>query len=116
MASLREKMRSRGELLLAHAPILTLGCTLVTTLSLMTLATTSVLSTVSLIRQTEKNTSVENTSGHTESLEVKAGELNLKVTGKSTTEVLTILNKMLRDSELTPLKDTSYHYIPQKDL
>ena len=109
-------MRARGELLLAHAPILTLGCTLVTTLSLMILATTSVLSTVSPTRQTEKNTLAENISGVSESLEVKVGELNLKVTGRSTTEVVTILKKILNDSDLILLNGESYPYTGQRGL
>ena len=116
MASLREKMRARGELLLAHAPILTLGCTLITTLSLMTLATTSVLSTALLIKQTEKNTSVGSTSGLLESLEVKAGEFVVKVTGNSTTEVLTTLREMLKSMDAIPLKDASYHYMEPKAM
>ena len=39
MATLREKNASERELLLAHSPIINLGCTVVSTLSLMTLAT-----------------------------------------------------------------------------
>lgn len=61
MATLRERIRAKGELLLAHAPILTLGCTVVTSLSLATLATTMVLSTASQTSSTENNTSVANT-------------------------------------------------------
>lgn len=114
MTTLREKMRARGELLLAHAPILTLGCTLISTLSLMTLATATVLSTVSPTRQTEKSTLAENISGVSESLEVKVGELNLKVTGRSTTEVLTILKKTLNDSDLILLNEEFYPYTRQR--
>lgn len=116
MASLREKMRARGELLLAHAPILTLGCTLITTLSLMTLATTSVLSTASLIKQTEKNTSEGSTSGLLESLEVRAGGFVVKATGKNTTEVLTTLKMMLQNMEMIPSKEESSQYIPLKGM
>jgi len=92
-------MRAKGELLLAHAPILTLGCTMVTTLSLMTLATTSVLSTGLQIMQRENPTLVGSTSGQNESLElavvIDKEELRLKVTGRNTTEVVQSLKKIL---------------------
>ena len=92
-------MRAKGELLLAHAPILTLGCTLVSTLSLMTLATATVLSIGSPTRTLESPTSEESISGKNESLELLVvlaeEELHLKVTGKNTTEVVQSLNKIL---------------------
>jgi len=103
MTTLRERMRARGELLLAHAPIITLGCTLISTLSLMTLATATVLSTASQTKPMAKSTLAENIFGATESLEVNLGELKVKVTGKNTTEVVTILKRMLRDSDLIHL-------------
>jgi hypothetical protein len=49
-----------------------------------------------------ESTSVESTSGHLESLEVKVGELNLKVTGKNTTEALMNLMKNVVDLETMP--------------
>lgn len=104
MTTLREKMRAKGELLLAHAPIITLGCTLISTLSLMTLATATVLSTASQTKPMAKSTLAESIFGATESLEVKVGELNLKVTGKNTTEVVMILKQILRDSDIIPLR------------
>ena len=85
MATLREKLRARGELLLAHAPILTLGCTVGTFLSLATLATATVLSTASQISSTGESTSGASTFGSIESLEVKLGELEVKAIGKNTT-------------------------------
>jgi len=61
-----------------------------------------VLSTGSLIYTMGESTSVESTSGHLESLEVKVGELNLKVTGKNTTEALMNLMKNVVDLETMP--------------
>ena len=81
MATLREKMRARGELLLAHSPIINLGCTVVSTLSLMTLATATVLSIVLQTSRTEGNTSVGNTSGRSANLEEVSAESLQKVIG-----------------------------------
>jgi len=57
-------------------------------LLLTTLATSSVLSTGLLISKQVSNTSVENTSTSSESLEVSLGKLSLKVTGKNTMGVV----------------------------
>ncbi|AXN58474.1 hypothetical protein KNU05_gp080 [Synechococcus virus S-PRM1] len=69
-------------------------------LRILTICT--VLSTGSLIYKMGESTSVESTSGHLESLEVKVGELNLKVTGKNTTEALMNLMKNAVDLETMP--------------
>ena len=81
MATLREKMRARGELLLAHSPIINLGCTVVSTLSLMTLATATALSIVLQTSRTEGNTSVGNTSGRSVNLKGVSAESLQKVIG-----------------------------------
>lgn len=69
-------------------------------LRILTICT--VLFTGSLIYKMGESTSVESTSGHLESLEVKVGELNLKVTGKNTTEALMNLMKNVVDLETMP--------------
>ena len=63
---------------------------------LRTLTTISVLSIGLQIYNLAKPTSVENTSGPLESLEVRAGELKLKATGKNTTEAVMSLMKSAR--------------------
>ena len=70
-------------------------------LLLTTLTISSVTSTVLLISRQGGNTLDENTSYRNESLEVVKGKdgLRLKVTGKSTTEVLTNLKETLRSLE-----------------
>ena len=116
MATLREKLRARGELLLAHAPILTLGCTVGTFLSLATLATATVLSTASQISSTGESTSGASTFGNIESLEVKLGELEVKAIGKNTTEVLQNLLKTVVQVEVTPSsRERFYQSILQKE-
>ena len=116
MATLREKLRSKGELLLAHAPILTLGCTVGTFLSLATLATATVLSTASQISSTGESTSGASTFGSIESLEVKLGELEVKAIGKNTTEVLQNLLKTVVQVEVTPSsRERFYQSILQKE-
>ena len=55
---------------------------------LRTLTTISVLSIGLQIYNQVDNTLVENTSGHSENLEVNLGRLSLKATGKNTTEAL----------------------------
>lgn len=55
---------------------------------LRTLTTISVLSIGLQIYNQVDNTLVENTSGHSESLEVNLGRLSLKATGRNTTEAL----------------------------
>ena len=60
------------------------GSTRTHLLLLTILATSSVLSTGLQIYNLASNTSVENTSINSESLEVKAGKFAVKVTGKNT--------------------------------
>ena len=72
------------------------GHTKVQLLLLLILTISSVSSTVLLISRQGGNTSVENTSYNVESLEVGNERLRLKVTGKSTTEVLKNLSPMLK--------------------
>ena len=68
-------------------------------LLLTTLTISSVTSTGLLIFKLASNTSVENTSPSVESLEVAKEGLRLRVTGRSTTEVLQSLKKTLKDLE-----------------
>ena len=63
---------------------------------LTTLTASSVLSTGLQIYKLVNNTSEENISGRNVSLVVEKEGLHLRVIGKSTTEVLTNLNPMLR--------------------
>ena len=78
-------------------------------LLLTTLTISSVTSTVLLISRQGGNTLDENTSYRNESLEVVKGKdgLRLKVTGKSTTEVLTNLKETLRSLEKESLNERS---------
>ena len=66
-------------------------------LLLTTLTISSVTSTGLQIFKMVGNTSEENILHSVESLEVGNAELRVRVTGKSTTEVLTNLNPMLND-------------------
>ena len=116
MATLREKMRAKGELLLAHAPILTLGLTMVSTLSLMTLATATALSTGLRISGMENNTSEGSTSGSIESLEVNLGELKVRAIGKNTTEALTNLMMNAVELEMVPSRGRYYQSTLPKAL
>ena len=116
MANLREKMRAKGELLLAHAPILTLGLTMVSTLSLMTLAITMVSYTGFQTSKTEDSTSEESIFGNIESLEVNLGELKVKATGKDTTAAVRNLLKNVVELEIIPSEERYFPYIPQKVL
>jgi hypothetical protein len=64
---------------------------------LRTLTIISVLSTASLIFKTEDNTWAVNTSGNSESLEVRAGELEVRVTGRNTTaQVMNLIERELK--------------------
>ena len=111
MATLREKLRAKGELLLAHQPIIILGCTVGTFLSLATLATATVLSTASQISSTVESTSEESIFTNYESLEVEVGELKVKATGKSTTDLLQSLLESVVQLEITPSSnEKSYLY------
>ena len=68
---------------------------------LRTLVIISVLSIGSQIFRTEDNTWVENTSGNLESLEVRVGELEVKVTGRNTTaQVMNLIKKELSSGTL----------------
>ena len=55
------------------------------------MATSSVLSTGLQIYNLARNTSVENTSTNSESLEVRAGKFAVRVTGKNTMDLVTNL-------------------------
>jgi len=61
------------------------------------------LSIVLQIVSLGKDTSVENTSTNYESLELEAGELRVKATGKDTTEVLLNLLKNASGSGILPI-------------
>ena len=63
---------------------------------LMILATSSVLSTGSLISRQVNSTSEENISTKNASLEVASEELRVRVTGDDTTEALMNLNETLK--------------------
>ena len=67
------------------------GSTRTHLLLLTILATSSVLSTGLQIYNLADNTSEENTSTNLESLEVKAGRFAVRVTGKSTMDLVTNL-------------------------
>ena len=82
---------------------------------LMILVISSVSSTVLQTQKTEDNTLAENTSTSLESLEVSLGELNLKATGKNTTEVVTNLMKNAVGLGMMPLGERSYRSILLKD-
>ena len=69
----------------------TLGSTTIQLSLLTILAISSVLSTGLQIYKLAKNTSAENTSTNLESLEVKAGRFAVRVTGKSTMDLVTNL-------------------------
>ncbi len=58
------------------------------------------------------NTSEENILHSVESLEVGNAELRVRVTGKSTTEVLTNLSPMLRDWAKKISEEKSYRSTP----
>ena len=73
------------------------GYTKVQLLLLTILATSSVTSTALQICNRGKNISEENILPSVESLEGASEELRVRVTGKSTTEVLTNLSPMLND-------------------
>ena len=68
---------------------------MVSALSLTILASATALSTALRISEMGKSTSVENTSTSYESLEVVAGELRVKVTGKNTTAA--VLNFLMTE-------------------
>ena len=68
---------------------------------LRTLVIISVLSIGSQIFKTEDNTWVGNTSGNLESLEVRVGEYEVRVTGRNTTaRVMNLIVKELKSGTL----------------
>jgi len=84
----------------------------------MTLVIATVLCTASLTSLMVKNTSEENISGKNENLELVlvmhgGEELQLKVTGKNTTEVVQSLKKILQNMDILPSNEKSYLYIPR---
>jgi len=76
-------------------------------LLLTTLTISSVTSTGLLICERIRNTSDVNTSSNVESLEVANDELRLRVTGRSTTEVLQSLKQTLNILENHSLREKS---------
>ena len=88
------------------------GTTKVQLSLLMILATSSVLSTGLLISRQAGNTLEESISGRKESLEVAVDGLQVKVTGKSTTEVVENLSKILIIVDTVLLKEPSSPYTP----
>jgi len=89
-------------------------------LLLMTLAISSVSSTGLQMSKTEDNTSVENIFGRNESLELllvlpEGEELHLKVTGRTTMEVLTSLKQMLPNSGRGRLLERSFPYTQHQE-
>ena len=89
------------------------GTTKVQLSLLMILATSSVLSTGLLISRQAGNTLEESISGRKESLEMAVDGLQVKVTGRSTTEVVENLSKILIIVDTILLEERSYPYTPQ---
>lgn len=78
----------------------------------------SALSIGSQILRTAESTSVESTFGPNESLELQlrtsqGEELQLRVTGKNTTEVVQNLKTILSNTEENLLVERSYHFTGQ---
>jgi len=82
-----------------------LGLTTKPLLAGVLLGTTLGLFTALQIPRPTENTSEENTSGHLESLQVKVGELELKVTGENITEALMKYVPMFACTENSPFND-----------
>ena len=83
---------------------------------LRTLTIVSVSSIALQISSTVGSTSDANTFTNYENLEVKLGELEVKATGRNTTEVLMNLMKNAVELEITPsLEEKYFHYNPQKE-
>ena len=92
------------------------GSTWVPCLMGLLLGTTMGLSIALPLRQPAENTSEESIFGPNESLELvlileTGEELQLRVTGKNTTEVVQSLRRMLEDMDGTILTGKSYLYI-----
>ena len=83
------------------------GTTKVQLSLLMILATSSVTSTVLQIQSQGKNISEESILHSVESLEVGNAKLRVRVTGKSTTEVLKNLSPMLNSWAKKTLEEKS---------
>ena len=77
--------------------MITLGCIKVSHSFLRTLGNIMVLSTVSLTSFLVGAILVESISGRYESLEVKLGELEVKATGRNTTEVVMSLMQIANE-------------------
>jgi len=88
------------------------GTTKVQLSLLMILATSSVLSTSLLMFNRAGNTSEESISGRRESLELAVDGLQVKVTGRSTTEVVENLSKILIIVDTILLEERSSAYTP----
>ena len=85
------------------------------------LGTTMVLFTKLPVAPRTAPTSVENISGKNESLELllvlpDGEELHLKVTGRTTMEVLTSLKQMLKHMDGNLLLERSYPYTPHQGV
>ena len=92
------------------------GCLKEPLFYLRTLTVISVLSIGLQISKTGESTSVESIFGPNESLELQlrtsqGEELQLKVTGKNTTEVVQSLRTILQGMERNLLVERSYHFM-----
>ena len=96
------------------------GCIVGASLTGLLLGTTMVLFTRLPVAPPTVPTSVENTSGKNESLEViillsSGEELQVKVTGESTTEVVQSLKRILNSMDGSLLLEKSSPYTPHQD-
>lgn len=95
------------------------GSIVAASLTGLLLGTTMVLFTRLPVAPPTVPTSVENTSGKNESLEIlvklpSGEELQVKVTGESTTEVVQNLQKMLKNMDGTLFLERSSPYTPHQ--
>ena len=96
------------------------GCIVGASLTGLLLGTTMVLFTRLPVAPPTVPTSVENTSGKNESLEIlvklqSGEELLVKVTGESTTEVVQSLKRILNSMDGSLLLEKSSPYTPHQD-
>ena len=96
------------------------GCIVGASLTGLLLGTTMVLFTRLPVAPPTVPTSVENTSGKNESLEViillaSGEELQVRVTGESTTEVVQSLKRILNSMDGSLLLEKSSPYTPHQD-
>jgi len=96
------------------------GCIVGASLTGLLLGTTMVLFTKLPVAPPTVPTSVENTSGKNESLEVvillaSGEELQVKVTGESTMEVVQSLKRILNSMDGSLLLEKSSPYTPHQD-